>query len=63
MKYKVTINVYYNNQEYFYFDNPEEAMQFLRLAAEHLGPQDEDRKTELLLEVVTEEAADDAQDS
>ena len=54
MKYRVIINIYYNNQEYFYFDDPEEAMQFLRLAAEHIGPQDEDKKTEILLEVVRE---------
>ena len=54
MKYRVIISLYYNNQEYFYFDDPEEAMQFLRLAAEHIGPQDEDKKTEILLEVVRE---------
>lgn len=56
MSYKVTINIYYNTAEHFFFENADEAMQFLRLAAEHLGPQKEDKKTEIMLEVINEEA-------
>ena len=63
MKYKVTIDIYYSHQEHFYFDDPKEAMQFLILAVEHLGPQVKDQKTEFRLELVTEEEVDDAQDS
>lgn len=59
MKYRVIINLYYNNPEYFYFDDPEEAMQFLRLAAEHIGPQQEDKRTEIMLEVVDSSEVDE----
>lgn len=59
MKYRVIINLYYNNPECFYFDDPEEAMQFLRLAAEHIGPQQEDKKTEIMLEVVDSSEVDE----
>lgn len=59
MKYRVIINLYYNNPEYFYFDNAEEAVQFLRMAAEHIGPQDEDKKTEIMLEVVDSSEVDE----
>lgn len=55
MKYRVIINLYYNNPEYFYFDNAEEAVQFLRMAAEHIQQQvDDDKKTQIMLEVVSD---------
>lgn len=56
MKYRVIINLYYNNCEYFYFNDAEEAIQFMRLAVEHIGPQkDEEKKTQIMLDVVEED--------
>lgn len=61
MKYKVTINVYYDNCAEFLFDTAETAMQFMQLAAEHLVQREAGKETELMLAVIAdvEEGAED----
>lgn len=55
MKYKVTINVYYNTPVFFEFEDRDEAMQFAMMAAEHLTQEIEGRETEIRLEAIRPE--------